>query len=66
MHSDLLAFTSQTAVQQFAGAAVKILRVEELAWRRSIGFIRRKETYLPPAVLRFIEILRALSTKKTG
>jgi hypothetical protein len=29
-----------------------------LAWRRSIGLMRRNETYTPPAVLRFIEIIK--------
>ncbi len=58
MYSDLLDFTAQSAVQQFASDLVKILPVKELAWRRSIGLMRRNETYTPPAVLRFIEIIK--------
>jgi DNA-binding transcriptional LysR family regulator len=63
--SDLLDFTSQTVVRQFADAHVTILPVKELAWRRSVGFLRRKEAYYPPVVQRFADILRSIA-RRTG
>jgi DNA-binding transcriptional LysR family regulator len=59
--SDLLDFTSRSVVRQFGGPAVRILAVSELAWRRSVGLLRRKETYLPPVAGRFIDILRSMA-----
>jgi len=58
MYSDLLDFTAQSVVQQFASDSVKILPVKELLWRRLVGLMRRNETYVPPAVLRFVEIIK--------
>jgi DNA-binding transcriptional LysR family regulator len=59
--SDLLDFTSRSVVRQLADAQVTILPVRELAWRRSVGLLRRKETYLPPVVRRFADILRSIA-----
>jgi DNA-binding transcriptional LysR family regulator len=57
--SDLLDWTSRRFIEQSAlASAVKILPVKELAWIRPIGLIYRREAYLPPAIGRFIEILR--------
>jgi DNA-binding transcriptional LysR family regulator len=61
VNSDLLDLTSESVVRQLAGLAVKVLPVKELTWRRSIGVIRRDETYLPPAARRFIEIVKAVA-----
>jgi DNA-binding transcriptional LysR family regulator len=58
--SELLEYTSRTFVRQAASAsAVKILPVDELAWIRPVGVIYRRETYLPPALRRFIEVIKA-------
>jgi DNA-binding transcriptional LysR family regulator len=58
--SDLLDWTSRRFVENSAlASAVKILPVKELAWLRPVGLIHRRETYLPPAARRFIEIVKA-------
>jgi len=58
--SDLVNWTSRRFVEQSdLASALRILPVNELAWRRPIGLIHRKESYLPPAIRRFIEILKA-------
>jgi DNA-binding transcriptional LysR family regulator len=58
--SDLLTFTSRSVVRQFAlDPAVAMLPIKELAWPFPISVIYRKETYLPPAVRRFVEIIKA-------
>jgi DNA-binding transcriptional LysR family regulator len=58
--SDLLDWTSRRFAEESEFAPqVKILPVKELAWRRPIGLTYRHETYLPPAIRRFIEILKA-------
>jgi len=60
--SDLLNWTSRRFVEQspFA-AAVRILPVEGVKLVRSIGVVYRREAYLPPAVTRFVMILKAQS-----
>src|SRR3954469_25007536 len=59
--SDLLLYTSRSLVRlgKAAGCPLTILPVAELAWRRPIGGIVRREAYLPPAVQRLIEILKS-------
>jgi DNA-binding transcriptional LysR family regulator len=59
--SDLLDFTSQAVIRQLPSAEIKILPIKELTWRRSVGLLRRKETYLARSVQRLIEILRSIS-----
>jgi DNA-binding transcriptional LysR family regulator len=62
--SDLLDWTSRRFAEESEFAPqVKILPVRELAWRRPIGLIYRQETYLPPSVRRFVEILKAQARK---
>jgi DNA-binding transcriptional LysR family regulator len=57
--SDLLDFTSRSFVRRAApGSAVKTLPVKELEWLRPVGVMYRRETYLPPAMLRLIEIIK--------
>jgi DNA-binding transcriptional LysR family regulator len=64
--SHLLDWTSRKVVEQSALASeVKILPIEELTWRRPVGLIYRRENYLPPAVSRFIEILKASAKEMT-
>jgi DNA-binding transcriptional LysR family regulator len=58
--SDLLDWTSRRFVEQSSWAsAIRILPIKELVWVRPIGLIYRREAYLPPAVYRFIEIIKA-------
>jgi len=60
VNSDLLDWTSRRFVEKSEFAStVTILPVKELEWVRPIGLIYRRETYLPPAIGRFIEILKA-------
>jgi DNA-binding transcriptional LysR family regulator len=62
--SDLLTFTSRSVVRQCASVSeVTMLPVEELAWPFPVSVIYRNETYLPPAMRRFVEIIKA--TAKT-
>jgi DNA-binding transcriptional LysR family regulator len=64
--SDLLDFTSRAVIQRLPSAEIKILPIKELTWRRSVGLLRRKETYLPRAVQRLIEVLRSISQGFSG
>jgi DNA-binding transcriptional LysR family regulator len=58
--SDLLTFTSRSVVRQFASdPAVIILAAQELSWRFPISVAYRKEAVPPPALRRFVEIIRA-------
>src|SRR3954468_17053136 len=59
--SDLLVYASRSVVclGKAAGYPLTILRVAELAWRRPIGAIVRREGYLPLAVQRLIDILKS-------
>jgi DNA-binding transcriptional LysR family regulator len=64
--SNLLDWTSRRFIEQSEFARdLKILPVSELAWRRPIGLIFRQETYLPPIIERFIDILKTRA-KKAG
>jgi DNA-binding transcriptional LysR family regulator len=58
--SKLLAFASHGAIElaKSLGLDVRPLAVDGLARSRQVGVISQKETYLPPAVGRFIEILK--------
>ena len=58
----LLNWTSRRFVEQSpVSKAVRILAVKELKLVRQIGIVYRRETYLPPAVRRFVMILKAQS-----
>jgi DNA-binding transcriptional LysR family regulator len=59
--SNLLDFTSLAVVRQLASADVNILPIHELTWRRSVGWLRRKESYVSAPLQRFIEILKSVS-----
>jgi DNA-binding transcriptional LysR family regulator len=59
--SDLLIYTSRAAAKRY-GAGLQVLPVKELYWVRSIGVLHRKEPYLSPAVRRFIEILKRITS----
>jgi DNA-binding transcriptional LysR family regulator len=62
--SDLLNFTSRSAIREAGpGSGVKALAIGELTWKRPIGVIYRHETYLPPAVQRFVQILKETAKK---
>jgi DNA-binding transcriptional LysR family regulator len=51
---------SRGGIQEAASAfGLKILPVKELTWIRQVGIIYRRETYLPPALVRFIDIIKA-------
>jgi DNA-binding transcriptional LysR family regulator len=59
-NSDLVDWTSRRFIEQSdLASALKILPVKELAWWRPIGLVYRQESYLPPAMGRFIEIVKA-------
>lgn len=65
--SDLIDWTSRQFVEQSASrSALEILPVKELAWRRPIGVTYRRETYLPTAVRRFIEVMKATAKNMTS
>jgi DNA-binding transcriptional LysR family regulator len=52
--------SSRTFIEQSASSsALKILPVKELTWRRPIGVTCRREAYLPTALRRFIEVIKA-------
>jgi len=42
-------------------SALRVLNIKEMAWLRPIGVIRRQEGYLPPAVGRFIDIIKRMT-----
>jgi DNA-binding transcriptional LysR family regulator len=57
--TDLLGYVPKRVLQGSARQLrLRELPVGELAWRRSVGVIYRKDAYLSPAARRFIEILR--------
>jgi DNA-binding transcriptional LysR family regulator len=57
--TDLLGYVPKRVLQRSARVLrLTELPVDELAWRRSVGVIYRKDAYLSPAARRFIEILR--------
>lgn len=57
--SNLLGYTSRSVVEGAASRLkLKVLPVAELTWRRPVGVIVRKDSYLLPAAKRFIEILK--------
>lgn len=58
--SELLTFTSRSVCHQFAAdGAVKILATKDLSWRFPVSVIFRKEASPPPALRRFIKIIKA-------
>jgi DNA-binding transcriptional LysR family regulator len=57
--SDLLDFTSLSVIRQLGSAGIVVLPVKELTWRRSVGLLRRKATYVPPTIERLSDILRS-------
>jgi DNA-binding transcriptional LysR family regulator len=59
--SDLLDFTSASVIRQLGTPDIAVLPVKELTWRRSIGLLRRKTTYVPRTLERLSEIVRSLS-----
>jgi DNA-binding transcriptional LysR family regulator len=58
--SDMLSFSSTRALD-FARRFLPLtaLRVKDLAWTRHVGVSYRKDSYLPPAARRFIEIIKS-------
>jgi DNA-binding transcriptional LysR family regulator len=62
VQSGLLDFTSEAVIRQMRhDFDIATLPVRELSIHRSIGAIRRKETYLPPILQRMLDTLRALA-----
>src|SRR5262249_47138445 len=58
--SEILGWMQRRFVERSdLASALKALPVKELAWQRPIGLVYRQESYLPPAIGRFIEILKA-------
>jgi DNA-binding transcriptional LysR family regulator len=57
--TDLLGYVSRRVLERSAQQLrLRELPVRELAWRRPVGVIYRKDAYLSPAARRFIEILK--------
>ncbi len=63
--SDLLLYISRHVIDEAvaAGAALRIIPVKELVWLRPVGVIRRKESYVPPAVGVLMKILETASRR---
>ena len=60
--TDLLGYTSKQVVRLAAPRfRLREIQIKELAWRRPVGVIYRKDAYLPPAALRLIKILKAMA-----
>lgn len=58
----LLSFNARRSLQLVAPRLrVKELPVEHLKWRRAFGVIYRKDSYLSPAALRLIHLLRTMA-----
>jgi DNA-binding transcriptional LysR family regulator len=58
--SDLLTFTSRSAVRQFSpNGEATILPMKELSWRFPVCVAFREQAVPPPALRRFVEILQA-------
>jgi DNA-binding transcriptional LysR family regulator len=57
--SNLLTFASHSLVRQSATTSeLAILPVRELAWSFPVAAIHRQEAYLPPALRRFVDVMR--------
>jgi DNA-binding transcriptional LysR family regulator len=63
-NAGLLLYASRAIATRFGtgGSALKVLPVPELRWVRSVGVLHREESYLSPAVRRFIEILTRITS----
>jgi DNA-binding transcriptional LysR family regulator len=60
----LLSFNARRSLQLVAPRLrLKELPVEHLRWRRAIGVIYRKDSYLSPAAQRLIHLLRTMAPK---
>jgi DNA-binding transcriptional LysR family regulator len=65
--SELLDFTYRSFVEHARpSSAVKTLPVGELGGMRPFGVIYRRDTYLPPSVRRFVEILKTKAKDVMG
>jgi DNA-binding transcriptional LysR family regulator len=65
--SDLLGVAVRKMVQTApARLRLKVLAVKGLDWRRPAAVAYRKDAYLSPATLRFIDILKAISRDESG
>ena len=64
--SDLVGVAAKANVAAAASRlGLKILSVQGLQWVRPVAVAYRKDTYLPPAARRFIEILKTTPQSKT-
>ena len=63
--SDLLLYISRHVIEEAvaAGTALRVIPVKELVWLRPVGVIRRKESYVPPAVGVLMKILETASRR---
>jgi DNA-binding transcriptional LysR family regulator len=60
-HSDLLTVMSRFSLRLPAGRGLVALPIEGATWPRRIGVVTRRDGYLSPLALRFIELLRERS-----
>ena len=64
--SDLLGYSSRPVIRRAAPhLRFTELKLKELAYRRRVGVVYRKDAYLSPAARRFIEILKATAKEIT-
>jgi DNA-binding transcriptional LysR family regulator len=61
-NSDLLLYTSRAHATRLVTAPLHVLPVKELYWLRSVGVLHREEPYMSPAVRRFIDILKQITS----
>jgi len=58
--SDLLTFTSRSAIRQFSGdSSATILAEKELSWCFPISVAYRSQAALPPVLLPFVEVIKS-------
>lgn len=62
--TDLLSIISQSTLRQQTGAGLKVVPLHLAMWPRVIGITTRRNAYLSPLVLRFIEILGSHATEE--
>jgi DNA-binding transcriptional LysR family regulator len=63
-NSDVLLYTSRAHARRLVTAPLHVLPVKELYWLRPVGVLHRKEPYMSPAVRRFIDILKRITSSR--
>ncbi|WP_194722648.1 LysR family transcriptional regulator [Noviherbaspirillum malthae] len=63
--TDLLSIIGASTLRQQSGAGLKVVPLHLAMWPRVIGITTRRNAYLSPLVMRFIELLRGYATVGT-